>query len=1126
MDECKIQGNIYTDDVVGTLDGSDDMQGNLKAEDTLVGSLDTDGSNIQGAIRAEETLSGTLDGGGRMKGKMDSEKSLVGSVGFPKCVCYDDYEVLENKPQINGVELVGDLSTEDLGIEAGVTSWNGQTGDVVYTPPEVPVQSVNGQTGDVVLDADDVDALPLSAKSNLYYGQVDATSTSKVFTAQIDGITEYTDGLTVILKNGVVTSASGFTININGLGAKPVYSNLAAETRDTTLFNVAYTMMFIYEHRVEGGNWLCYRGYDANTNTIGYQLRTNSQSLPMKSITYRYRLLFTSADREHLVPATNSTSTNATAKRDVCQNPIDPFGAIAYYGTTASVAIDARPGSGYLWQQNVLSLGYSFNRVGTALNLTLWKPVYVKCAPQEDGSAIIDADTPYVQSLPNAEDGKIYIFLGIAYSATNIELMSEHPVYEYKGGMIRLYTNAMASGSTELVTDLGSFDMEEYDWDFGAYLADKTESGFYKVNEEQDGFDYFFRVERTNNRAYQEWWYEEEGSLYRYCRDGYWTGDEWEWNDFTNWVTEEQLNSNFYSKVQVYTKTEVDNKFGGYYTDGEIDEMFDNFSPDTMIETTWANLRSLRDGSQLVKGAWYRITDYNFVTTKLGVQSGNHQFDIVLLAISESMLSESGYACKHAGDHYFEREVTEGGIEWMYTIYVDDYGESYGDEPMDHQDDLHSSDEFCDSGVLTHPNTDDDVPVLYKTDTGEYDIDDPDYNDAYFYEGTYDFDGDEFDMWSKYEWSADDEEWVFMQQYALTPIVVEDGELIVSPIPEAKIVPVNMNAWELKYCLDNDKDLFDWAETEGKGVIYYLKDEFGNEAPYDFKNAMFRRYQVSTVSDAVLNGLRNMYLYQDGYYALTRNSNSKYWYTFASSDGASDGSLFGECTYNVISPYIYLSPKGKNIRGINNIVLQNANRNNFGHNCYDITILTSADGNVFDGSSSDICGVSFARSTFRDSARTVTLYSTTRSIYGASVQSIMGQSVDSCECGNACSNINFGVYNSSLKLGNSCSGITFGQWCYSVDVLNGSTNITFGNYCSYITIGKVCGYITFTNYYRYVAIEDNVTRLTFTTTGGSTSQYVQNVKVCRGINNKSIAPTRRLAYEQIYYASGRVETAL
>lgn len=46
-----------------------------------------------------------------------------------------DYNDLSNKPSINGVTLVGDKTTEDLGIEAGVTSWNGQTGDVVYTPP-------------------------------------------------------------------------------------------------------------------------------------------------------------------------------------------------------------------------------------------------------------------------------------------------------------------------------------------------------------------------------------------------------------------------------------------------------------------------------------------------------------------------------------------------------------------------------------------------------------------------------------------------------------------------------------------------------------------------------------------------------------------------------------------------------------------------------------------------------------------------------------------------------------------------------------------------------------------------------------------------------------------------------
>ena len=278
----------------------------------------------------------------------------------------------------------------------------------------------------------------------IFFGKVDSTSTSTKFTATIPELTatEYYDGLTVLLKNGVVTSASGFTININGLGAKQSYSNMAAATADTTLFNINYTMLFVYDStRVTGGGWICYRGYDANTNTIGYQLRTNSQSLPMTSIVYRYRLLFTSADNKHLVPANNSTSTNATTARSVCQDPINPFGAIYYYGTTASVAANSRPSTSYLWQQYNITLGYSFNMAGGDLTLTSWKPVYLKCAPQANGSAIIDSTTPYVQDLPTTEDGKIYIQLGIATAATTMELLYNHPIYYYKNGSIRIWIN-------------------------------------------------------------------------------------------------------------------------------------------------------------------------------------------------------------------------------------------------------------------------------------------------------------------------------------------------------------------------------------------------------------------------------------------------------------------------------------------------------------------------------------------------------------------------------------------------------------------------------------------------------------------------------------------------------------
>ena len=308
------------------------------------------------------------------------------------------------------------------------------------------------KTSDLQNDGSDGTAAYLETDETAYktasipYGQCDSTSTATVFTATVPGVTELRDGVCMWLKNGVVTSAANFTININNLGAKPVYSNMAAATRETTLWNVNYTMFFVYDStRVDGGCWILYRGYNSDNNTIGYQLRTNSQSLPMSSVVYRYRLLFTSADGTHYVPANNSTSTNATSSRTVCQEKINPFGSIFYYSATASVAANTRPAATALWEQFAIALGYSFNRTGAALTLTSWKPVYIKAAPQSDGSAIIDSTTPYVQDLPTTEDGKIYIFLGIAYSATNIELQLDHPVYWFKDGMIRPYTNAPAS---------------------------------------------------------------------------------------------------------------------------------------------------------------------------------------------------------------------------------------------------------------------------------------------------------------------------------------------------------------------------------------------------------------------------------------------------------------------------------------------------------------------------------------------------------------------------------------------------------------------------------------------------------------------------------------------------------
>lgn len=297
------------------------------------------------------------------------------------------------------------------------------------------------------------------------YGECDSTSTSTAFTATVDGITALYDGVTVLLKNGVVTSASGFTININGLGAKPVYNNMetgnditpTAPTRDTTIFNINYTMLLVYSSDiVSGGGWICYRGYDANTNTIGYQLRTNSTVMTVTDTARYYKLYFTSANGKQWVPASVDSTNNTTSARAVNQRPIDPFGRIVYTSANTNYAAGANLAATTIWDQYVLALGYSFNRTGAALTLTLKEPVYVKCAPQTNGSAIMDADTPIVQTLPSTKDGKIYIFLGVAYSATNIELYPNHPVYWHDGTGIRLWTGAEASSGGIAGVDLNT----------------------------------------------------------------------------------------------------------------------------------------------------------------------------------------------------------------------------------------------------------------------------------------------------------------------------------------------------------------------------------------------------------------------------------------------------------------------------------------------------------------------------------------------------------------------------------------------------------------------------------------------------------------------------------------------
>lgn len=73
---------------------------------------------------------------------------------------------------------------------------------------------------------------------------------------------------------------------------------------------------------------------------------------------------------------------------------------------------------------------------------------------------------------------------------------------------------------------------------------------------------------------------------------------------------------------------------------------------DSLVSVTYKELKDKRDAGKLTPGALYRITDYNCTTTQENTRSAGHQFDIVLLALSESKLAEEGWAMEHPTDVY------------------------------------------------------------------------------------------------------------------------------------------------------------------------------------------------------------------------------------------------------------------------------------------------------------------------------------------------------------------------------------------------------------------------------------------------------------------------------------------
>jgi hypothetical protein len=338
----------------------------------------------------------------------------------------------------------------------------------------------------------------------------------------------------------------------------------------------------------------------------------------------------------------------------------------------------------------------------------------------------------------------------------------------------------------------------------------------------------------------------------------------------------------------------------------------------------------------------------------------------------------------------------------------------------------------------------------------------------------------------------------------------------------------SVNAWELKYCIDNDDTRFSWADTtNGKGVVYWMKDEWNNECPYDFKNIQYKRYRISEcLNSPDLEGLFGI----DGGNGYTVDTGTTYWcYTFCMidtrDDSAHDVSVEQEVYMNDEGYYYHThdnvfksriegdydaDPVVELLMLPNNVMVTDTDitsieegygefyaftNNTFGRLCYNNTFGNDCNSNTF--------GNSCFNNTFGNDCNSNTFGNN-------NYNNTFGNYCTQNTFGNDCYSNTFGNYFQSNTFGNGCGDNTFGNYFQSNTFGNDCFNNTFGNdYIGQCSFGDGVQYCRISKSYFYNNIIENGNQyITITSTQTtSSSNVLRNIKIAQGVNNTSTMKT-------------------
>lgn len=332
----------------------------------------------------------------------------------------------------------------------------------------------------------DIDAL----QPELIVGTHGTTATA-TWTGTSTVLTEIKAGTRIQYKLSSA-GASNVTLNLtlkNGTttGAKNVY--FLNTTRLGTQYGVNATIDLIYD----GSAWRVLNPY-TNSNTVGTYggaVKAGANGVKNYSLVMR--------DTETTWVSLTTTAGTGTSKARYTGGLYPD--RVLYMGSNSEYASGKTTGTCY--EALGLNLQYSTNCGST---LTAGKAVYLVGELHSDGLFYLDS-VWWTQTLPTTENGKTYIYLGLAYSTSNIYLTPENTLYQFYEGKFRKLSEIeemkAAKTATNYIYDsqaLGLIVAREAP----ASDSDVSTIGWH-TRQTADGFDVYYNSTRVAHYGDEVW---------------------------------------------------------------------------------------------------------------------------------------------------------------------------------------------------------------------------------------------------------------------------------------------------------------------------------------------------------------------------------------------------------------------------------------------------------------------------------------------------------------------------------------------------------------------------------------------------------------------------------------------